>query len=46
LIVNQPYDESVSIYDDEEIASDLVPTPRGLSNSDDKKMNKGMLSFI
>ncbi|XP_066911855.1 intraflagellar transport protein 46 homolog isoform X1 [Clytia hemisphaerica] len=39
LIVNQPYDESVSIYDDEEVASDLIPTPRG--NRDSNNMSKG-----
>lgn len=45
LIVNQPYDESVSIYDDEEIASDLVPTPRGPAKNESKdQMKEPLLS--
>ena len=46
LIVNQPYDESVSIYDDEEVASDLIPTPRGERSSNNKdNLNKGELNI-
>jgi len=32
LVVNQPYDETLSIYDDEEIVSTITPSPRAPSN--------------
>ena len=44
LVVNQPYDESISIYDDEEVASTITPSPRAPMNPKSKGRKSDQLA--
>ena len=42
LVVNQPYDESLEVNDDEEVASTFTPSPRPPGGKTSRGYNPGM----
>ena len=46
LIVNQPYDETLEVNDEEEVASTFSPSPRPTGGKIPGTYNPGTLYFI